>query len=231
MQWLSPVNSAAKQQDIISRKEEGTGQWFLSSTEFKAWQHEQNKTLFCPGIPGAGKTMAAAIAIDHLCKRAQSEDIGVGYLFCSFEEQVGQTCDALLAALLKQLMHGRLDHADAVVQMHERHQKQKTRPSHTEITTALQAVCSSYRVAYLVIDALDECTDTNGTRTKLMNSLQQLQIMANVRLMCTSRFIPEIKEKFSSNLTLEVRASEQDVSDTWHREFNFCQDSFNIVVS
>lgn len=53
--------------------------------------------------------------------------------------------------------------------------------------------------------------DIDGTRTELLNTLQQLQTGANVRLMCTSRFIPEIEEKFSSNLTLEVRASEQDV--------------------
>jgi hypothetical protein len=211
MQWLSPINSAAKQHDIIRRKEEGTGQWFLHSAEYNAWQQGQDNILFCPGIPGAGKTMVAAIAIEHLCKGRQNEEIGVGYLFCSYKEQEGQTCNTLLEALLKQLTHGRPDHADAVVKMHETHQTQKTRPSHNEIATALQAVCSSYHVAYLVIDALDECTDTDGTRTKLLNTLQQLQTKANVRLMCTSRFIPEIEERFQLNTTLEVRASEQDV--------------------
>jgi hypothetical protein len=155
--------------------------------------------------------MVAAIAIEHLCKRTQSEDIGVGYLFCSFKEQVGQTCDTLLEALLKQLIHGRPNYADAVVQMHKTHQKQNTRPSHTEIVAALQTICSSYRVVYLVIDALVECLDTDSTRTKLINSLQQLQTRANVRLLCTSRFIPEIEERFQLNTTLEIRASEQDV--------------------
>lgn len=140
MQWLSPVNSAAKQYDIISRREHGTGQWFLDSVEFNAWQHEQDRTLFCPGIPGAGKTMVASIAIEHLCKRTQSEDIGVGYLFCSYEEKNRQRCNTLLEALLKQLTYGRPNHAKAVVKLHETHQT--SRPSQREIAAALQAVCS-----------------------------------------------------------------------------------------
>jgi DNA replication protein DnaC len=55
----------------------GPGQWFLDSAEFDAWQQGRDKTLFCPGISGTGKTMMAAVAVDHLCKRARSEDIGV----------------------------------------------------------------------------------------------------------------------------------------------------------
>src|ERR1700712_1045056 len=103
MRWLSPSDFAAQQHDFISRKEEGTGQWFLDSAEFKAWQQGPEKTLFCPGIPGAGKTMIAAIAIDHLYKRSRSEEIGVAYLFCNYKAQQVQTSTALLAVVLKQL--------------------------------------------------------------------------------------------------------------------------------
>jgi hypothetical protein len=39
----------------------------------------------------------------------------------------------------------------------------------------------------------------------------ELQARTDVRLMFTSRFIPEITQKFCSKPTLEVRASEEDV--------------------
>jgi hypothetical protein len=66
MQWLSLTDFPTQQHDITSRKQDGTGQWVLDSAEFKKWLDGPDKTLFCPGIPGAGKTMMAAIAIDHL---------------------------------------------------------------------------------------------------------------------------------------------------------------------
>jgi DNA replication protein DnaC len=126
MFWLSPIDFAARQHDTISCKEKDTGQWFLDSAEFEAWQQGSEKTLFCPGIPGAGKTMMAAVAIDYLCKRAQTEDIGVAYVFCSYKNQLEQTVIALLAAVVKQLVQSRPDIAAPIAQMYENHQKHKT---------------------------------------------------------------------------------------------------------
>jgi hypothetical protein len=137
MQWLSPSDFTAQQHDIISRKEEGTRQWFLNSTQFNAWQQRPNRTLFCPGIPGAGKTMIAAIAIDYLCKRARSEDLGVVYLFCNYKAQAEQTYAAFLTTALKRLVHGRPDVATQVTWMYESHQKHNTRPSLDEVFRAL----------------------------------------------------------------------------------------------
>jgi hypothetical protein len=209
MHRLSPIDFAPQQHDIITRKEDGTGQWFLNSAEVGAWQQGTSKTLFCPGIPGAGKTMAAAIAIEYLCRSAESEDIGVAYVFCNYKAQAEHTSYALVAALLKQFTRSRPNQAGVVVQMYEKHQKQNTKPPLNEITAALQTVCSSYPAAYVVLDALDECR--NSTRDEVLNILRQLQMKADVRLLCTSRFIPEIEQKFRSDPVLEVRASEQDI--------------------
>ncbi|KFY95418.1 hypothetical protein V498_03373 [Pseudogymnoascus sp. VKM F-4517 (FW-2822)] len=211
MQWLSPSDFAAQQHDIISRKEESTGQWFLDSAQFHAWQHGPNKTLFCPGIPGAGKTMIAAIAIEHLCERARSEDVGIAYLFCNYKAQAEQTYAVLLATALKQLVHGRLDIAGPVTLMYENNQNHNTRPSLDEIFRTLQSACLAYSSVYLVVDALDECSDRDGARTRLIDRLRELQITTNVRLMFTSRFIPEIEEKFPSDPTLNIRASDLDL--------------------
>ena len=45
----------AQQSDIIGRRQEGTGQWFLNAPDIVKWLREPKETLFCPGIPGAGK--------------------------------------------------------------------------------------------------------------------------------------------------------------------------------
>jgi hypothetical protein len=60
-----------------------------------------------------------------------------------------------------------------------------------------------------VIDALDECQD--GTRRQFLSRLRNLQAERDVRLMVTSRFLPEIADAFQEATRLEIRASREDV--------------------
>ena len=210
MQWLSPTDFPAQQHDIISRRQEGTGQWFLDCPQFKEWLQGFNRILFCPGIPGAGKTMIAAIVVEHLGRLAQA-DVGLAYVFCNYKSQADQSLYNLLSAVLKQLVQSRTDIAAPVTRLYDYHFKQRSKPSLDEISTALSTVCLSHDRVYLVIDALDECTDQDRTRNQLVEKLRELQTRTNVRLLFTSRFIPEITEKFQLSPVLEIRASEKDI--------------------
>src|SRR5438105_551348 len=55
LDWLTPVDYGPQQTDHIRRRQPGTGQWLLDSPEFQTWLKTVKQTLFCPGIPGAGK--------------------------------------------------------------------------------------------------------------------------------------------------------------------------------
>jgi hypothetical protein len=96
-EWISPTDFPAQQLDLIARREEGTGQWFLDSPEFVSWLRGPRSTLFCPGIPGAGKTMLAAIAIDHILKARISDSTGIAYVFCNYKSQVFKVEEKKLA--------------------------------------------------------------------------------------------------------------------------------------
>ena len=211
MEWLSPTDFPSQQHDIISRRQEGTGQWFLDTPEFKRWLQGLDKTLFCPGIPGTGKTMMAAIAIDHLWRTIPGDDIAVACLFCSYKAKTDQSALSLFAALLKQLVQNRPEIAAPVTQMYKLHSKRGSKPSFSDILQALQSVFSAYTTIFIVVDALDECSDRDGTRGQLIDELRELQARGDIRLLFTSRLMPEITRKFQSNSTLEVRASEEDV--------------------
>ena len=63
----------------------------------------KEKTLFCPGIPGADKTMIASIAVDHLRTSFPDDKTGKAFLYCSYKRQDNQKVDDLLASLLGQL--------------------------------------------------------------------------------------------------------------------------------
>jgi hypothetical protein len=210
LDWLSPTDFPAQQYDIISRRQEGTGQWLLDSPEFRGWLQGADRTLFCPGIPGAGKTMIAAIAIHHLGRIAQA-DVGLAYLFCNYKSQVDQSACSLLTALLKQLVQSQPDISAPIIRLYDHHSKKKSRPSLDEIFKALLSICSNHATVHVVVDALDECADRDGTRSRLIEKLRELQATTNVRLLFTSRFIPEIMENFRLGPVLEVRASKEDV--------------------
>jgi len=50
LNWLSPLDFCSKQNDVFSRRQEGTGEWFLDHHSFKDWIEGRGETLWCPGI-------------------------------------------------------------------------------------------------------------------------------------------------------------------------------------
>jgi hypothetical protein len=210
LEWISSTDFPAQQSDFIARRQDGTGLWFLRSPEFSKWIHGSNPTLFCPGIPGAGKTIMAATTIDYLRRTLPSNTIGVAYIYCNYNAKADQNTTSLLAAILKQLVRARPSIAEPVTRLYDRHADQ-TRLSLKEILSALQSILTNYSSVYIVVDALDECQEEDGTRRQLLAKLRDLQRKADMRLMVTSRFIPDIENEFRLALKLEVRASDEDV--------------------
>ncbi|KAF1950514.1 hypothetical protein CC80DRAFT_426705 [Byssothecium circinans] len=209
MEWISRTDFPAQQSDILGHRQEGTGQWFLNDATFHKWLHGPKETLFCPGIPGAGKTMMATITVNHLLESMLSDTVGVAYVYCNYKTD--QDTVSLLAAILKQLVQGRPSIMEPVARLHKQHAERGTTPSLNEIFGALQCVVANYSSVYVVVDALDECPDQDGTRHQFLAKLRDLQGERDVRLMATSRFISDIVSEFSAALTLEVRASDDDV--------------------
>jgi hypothetical protein len=70
-------------------------------------------------------------------------------------------------------------------------------------------VLAQYPHVYIVVDALDECQ--NETRRQLCSKLLDLQKGADMRLMVTSRFVPDVEDAFRLASRLEVEASDEDV--------------------
>lgn len=214
VEWISSAKYSSQQSDFIARRQPGTGQWFLESPEFNSWFCGPSHTLFCPGIPGAGKTMVSAIAVDYLRTLTDSvyaKSCGVAQIFCNYKTQSEQDTTSLLSAILKQLVQAKPSAAKAANVLYQRHCDQGTRPSLDEIFATLKTTMMSFWNVYVIIDALDECTDRDGTRSQFLAKLRDLQDEFDVRLMATSRASPDIVSLFKSFPSLEIRASPADV--------------------
>ncbi|KAI4940642.1 hypothetical protein J4E91_011293 [Alternaria rosae] len=209
LEWISSSDYPAQQSDIIKRRQEGTGQWFLDAPEVARWLGDAKTTLFCPGIPGAGKTMVAAIAVDQLLDSAQNGAYGVAYVYCNYKSQADQDIVSIVAAILKQLVQSRPSALGPVERLHQKHAGRGTKPSLDDIYSALRDVLTQYPYVHIVVDALDECQ--NETRRQLCTRLLDLQKGVDMRLMVTSRFVPDVEDAFRLASRLEVEASDEDV--------------------
>ena len=168
--------------------------------------------LFCPGIPGAGKTILTAIVVDDLTKQFSSDPtIGVAYIYCNFQQQGAQKIDDLMASLLKQLAQGQSSLPGCVKDLYDQHRTKRTRPSLDEILRVLQSVATMYSRAFILVDALDECQVSDSSRARFLSELFSLQTRHGVNIFATSRFIPEILETFKGSVLLEIRARDEDM--------------------
>lgn len=213
--WLSTLDFRAQHQDFIRRKEPGTGLRFLGDDKFTTWQAGKHGQLFCPGIPGAGKTIMAAAVVDHLQdtfgEYSKGTNIGIIYLYCNYRRQLEQSALDLLGSLARQLAYQQPGISEELQELYHRHVDKKSRPSLEEITKLIQTEIGRFGRVFIVLDALDECINSHDTRRILASTLQTVVIQTDTNLLLTSRFIPEVTAMFKHCPQLEIRAQVEDV--------------------
>jgi hypothetical protein len=127
-------------------------------------------------------------------ERANKE--GVACLYCQYERQKDQTPHSLLAAALRKL--------------YDLHDTDKTHHSFDEISSVLTEVIQSFPQVFLVVDALDECSEKSCR--ELLSNLRDLQTKtAGMKLLATSRHAVNFPRNFGECDTLEIKANKSDV--------------------
>ncbi|KLO78830.1 ankyrin [Fusarium fujikuroi] len=212
LQWLTPANYSLLQSDNIGRRHPGTGQWFINSSEFCHWRDSPNQTLFCPGIPGAGKTILTSIVIESLeALFSKDKTVSIAYVYCNFQRQNDQTAKELVASLLKQLLQSLPTMPESIKLLYERHRTKGSPPSLEDVSSNLLSTAKLFSRIFIIIDAIDECCATDGTQTKFLEEIFKLQLHSKANVFATSRPIPEVKDQFQTSVVLEIRAIDEDV--------------------
>ncbi|KAI9853123.1 MAG: hypothetical protein M1824_001536 [Vezdaea acicularis] len=194
IEWLSPLNFFKTQIDVSQKRQDGTGQWLLESKEFVTWVSTPGDILWCSGMPGAGKTVLA---------------IGIAFIYFDYKEEAIQTPLNIVSSLLKQLLQNRVKLCSDLKPFCNRHWRQNTRPSLSEISKVLQNVLTSHDRVFVVIDALDECPEKDGIRATFLRWLKDL--VKNMSMVVLSRPNVHIDQEFKGVTRLEIRATEEDI--------------------
>jgi hypothetical protein len=124
------------------------------------------------------------MVVDHLSAQSQNENVGVACIYLNHKETEEQTVANLLSGLWRQLVLGK-DITCQVQGLYKKHLEKGTRPSLDDILKALQSAIGEFSKVYIVVDAVDECPETDDKRHLLLQHLAELG--PTVNLMMTSR--------------------------------------------
>ena len=149
----------------------------------------------------------SSIIVDHLEQSFKGEDIAITYIYCSYKEQEDQTTVNLIANLLRQLVQKTPVIANEIVSLYNDHIKRNTAPTLAEWSKMLQSEARRVSKVFIIIDALDECSQ--GTRNTFLAEIQKLH--PTIHLMVTSRHIGSIEPEFEKAVCVEICANEGDV--------------------
>ncbi|MCJ1403377.1 hypothetical protein MMC11_006600 [Xylographa trunciseda] len=195
LRWLSPLDFAARHQDISSKRQPETLRWLLASPEYRTWSRSDipglidNRVMWCYGNPGAGKTYASSRVLDHLLETPGMNKPGMAYVYCDYDDQNNQTLSNILGSILKQLI---MQSATLPGFIDEIYRKDNHKPTNLEpeiFWKLLERLSKNFPRIYIILDALDELeNDKLRTRRNLVRMISMSQAFENnVRIFATSR--------------------------------------------
>lgn len=172
-------------------------------------QSKHRFSIFDLGLAGAGKSVIASVVVHFLRSPPVKQDsIGVAAMYCNFKERDQQSPVNLLAGYCVQLIQQVQKPLGVVLaDVYKKHNSGKTRPVWEDIVRIFEGTTQSLDAVYLVVDALDECSE--HARKLLLEYFKV--IPANTRLLVTTRHIDEVTREFRDSLKVEIRADPSDL--------------------
>jgi len=155
------------------------------------------------------KNCNRAIVVDHLHEQL-GHGTAISVIYCNYKEAGLHSPVNLMASLWRQLVFGQ-PMPDAVRNLHRRHDEPGTRPSLSEVMELLQLQIRQYSESnvFVIVDALDECTEENNIRQTVLREL--CSILPKIHLMVTSRPHINIISDIPELVRLEIFATDEDL--------------------
>jgi hypothetical protein len=195
--WLSALDPSTNYHKAHKQRQAETGLWLLDGPKFTEWKESAGSRLWLYGIPGCGKTILSSTIIEHLLQHCHGNDRMVtAYFYFDFNDIQKQDPELMLRSLVCQLVQRSVTipkGVDALFSACNNGQRQPSLHALLEITSQ---VMRQFTHAYIVLDALDECTQ----RQELMDMLETVAgwQLDNVHMLMTSRKERDIESSLES---------------------------------
>ena len=204
---ICDVDYLQQHRDAIARHQHGTGDWFLDEDIYQTWTRSLRSTLVCPGVPGAGKTIIAALVIEQQLRAARASMKPVVFIYFNYKRRDQQTLRHTLQTFLRQVV----DSLPQAPKLLDEFTNPAYTPTTNELGSILGKLLENIKELTIITDALDECHD--GTRGDILSWIAGLQSNISVRYLTTTRdFYPDVSHSiFQNEPRLEIKASRHDL--------------------
>jgi len=199
---LKPPNTRSVQYAQIQTKLDGTCDWIWSNPEFILWKESgapdvNKRLLFVSGVHGCGKSVLASSIVDRLSQQNQRT------VFFSFSgtDSNRQSVESMLRSWIWQLFQGNVDEntLESACNL-----TLKGQPLVSDLWNFLQTLAASLTTTptYLVIDGVDECTDSIQGLVKYIVELLTTQVHFKAIVFGRPHAVQPIID--TSNLRIEI---------------------------
>ncbi|KAF7966438.1 hypothetical protein HWV62_38376 [Athelia sp. TMB] len=202
--WMAAPDTSPNYKAAREKHQQGTGSWFVGGSVFEEWKAHPGSVLWLHGGPGCGKTILCSSAIENVKQSCKNKG-SVGYAYYFFDGTSAQSKPAAYESLIRSMIMQFSDRLDgihpALAGLYDSEDKGRHQPLISTLEDALLKIIKSFCSSYILIDALDECTEQRRL-LKWIHSIA-LQTSGSLHLMVTSRPEPDIKGDLRSLLNIQ----------------------------
>ena len=147
--------------------------------------------LWLHGTPGCGKTVLSSTILEHVLGQHHAKpDSAVLYFYFDFNDSEKQRHEKMIRSLIVQLSKYCSD--TGLLKLYASCSNGERQPSREILLNALRQMMTSMRDTYIILDALDECTE----RDELLADLEEIVSWEDAKLhvLVTSRREKDIEE-------------------------------------
>ena len=193
--WLAAPDPSTNYNRALRNRNPKTGLWFIKSIAYADWKTTSGSFLWLYGIPGCGKTILSSTILQNMLEECQAKTTSaVLYFYFDFNDAEKERHEKMISSLISQL--SRCCVRSALQHLHSSCLNGGRQPTFEGLLETLHQMMTNLGDIYVIIDALDECTD----REQLLADLEEMASWNDVSLhiLTTSRRETDIEEALNS---------------------------------
>jgi hypothetical protein len=146
--------------------------------------------------------LSSTIVQDVMSHCQSDSTLRVAYFYFDFNDGEKQRHENLIRSLITQLSTPSAKTPEALQALYSRNQDGQQQPSNDRLVATLQSILGDFPKTYIILDALDECTD----REELLELIREISgwKMGKIHILATSRRERDIEEALEPLLTDQI---------------------------
>jgi hypothetical protein len=193
-------------------------EWILNDPTLQKWRDDNiSLLLWINGDPGKGKTMLMIALARELVKSPPQNPRPVAFFFCQNTDPRLNTAASILRGLIWMLAMKDARLANIFLTKHQSKSTQLNGPNAIyALFSTLSAMLEGCPGAFILIDALDECS--SGTeREQLLNLIVKHAKSSKTKWLLSSRNYPDIRQQLEQeSRALSLELNEEHISKAVH---------------